>query len=127
MFLDLDNLKAMNDRYGHERGDSAIRAIGSVVQRALRPYDFACRFGGDEFVLLLTGTTEAETKAAVTAIGARLAEGAALESRDFPFPLSISAGSALWPADGKTGRELLAVADARMYEHKRGKKAQIPR
>jgi diguanylate cyclase (GGDEF)-like protein len=122
MFLDLDNLKAMNDRYGHERGDAAIRAIGTIVQRALRPYDFACRFGGDEFVLLLTGTAEAETKAAVTAIGARLSEGAVQESREFPFPLAISVGASFWPADGKTGRDLLAVADARMYEHKRGKK-----
>jgi diguanylate cyclase (GGDEF)-like protein len=122
MALDLDNLKLMNDRFGHERGDEAIRAVGDVVRHVLRPYDQACRFGGDEFVLLLTGIAEVDAAYATGAITRRIEDAAAVRSRSLPFHISISMGVALWPDDGRSGAELMAVADARMYENKRSKK-----
>jgi diguanylate cyclase (GGDEF)-like protein len=125
VFLDLDNLKMMNDRYGHEQGDAAIRAVGDIVRHILRPYDIACRWGGDEFVLLLTGIDERETAAAISAVTSRIAEAATEHSKSFPFNISISVGVALWPADGETGRQLMASADSRMYEHKRSKQVRI--
>lgn len=124
VFLDLDNLKMMNDRYGHERGDLAIRAVGDIVRTVLRPYDVACRYGGDEFVLLLTGIAEHGTVAAMDAVTRRISDAAEQHSRSLPFSISISIGVALWPADGRTGATLMAAADSRMYVHKRSKKTR---
>lgn len=116
VFVDLDNLKMINDRYGHQKGDEVIRGVGNALHRILRPYDFAGRFGGDEFALLLTGTSESAggVTTRVEAAIVRVAEELGVE-------VSGSVGIARWPDDGTTGQELVASADARMYENKRRK------
>jgi diguanylate cyclase (GGDEF)-like protein len=122
--LDLDRLKEINDTYGHEAGDRALRAIGSVLKATVRQNDLCARFAGDEFVVVLWDCSpehEARRVAELqTAVGAHPFE---------PRPgvrvsLSISAGPARFPVDGKTFDELLAAADARMYQDKAGRRAQ---
>jgi len=120
VFLDLDNLKYINDRFGHAKGDEVIRAVGDTLQHVLRPYDFAGRFGGDEFVLLLSGMSETES-----GIPARIAEAIARLSGDMRIPISTSLGVARCPEDGVDGHQLVALADTRMYEQKRQKKASL--
>jgi diguanylate cyclase (GGDEF)-like protein len=122
MLLDLDNLKPLNDTFGHQAGNRALCAVAAVLRSAIRPYDICVRYGGDEFIVLLSdfGTDQAEAK--------RLELQHAVESMPFSVGdllrvrLSISVGAAVFPADGDSYEALLQVADARMYEDKAARK-----
>ena len=122
--LDLDRLKQINDTYGHEAGDSALRAVGSVLRSTVRKNDLCARFAGDEYVVLLWDCTAEYEARRVTKL--QTAVGA------FPFEarpgvcvsLSISAGVARFPVDGGTFDELLAAADERMYRDKASRRSR---
>ncbi|HEX6507040.1 MAG TPA: sensor domain-containing diguanylate cyclase, partial [Chloroflexota bacterium] len=116
VFMDLDNLKHINDTYGHGRGDEVIRTVGDALLRILRPYDFAGRHGGDEFALLLSGA--GETDGGITS---RILDALAHMSDSLHVPVSASIGVSRCPADGITAAQLVAAADKRMYENKRTK------
>jgi diguanylate cyclase (GGDEF)-like protein len=106
--VDLDLFKAVNDTRGHEAGDAALRNVGALLRQSLRPHDVACRYGGDEFVLMLAECNKIELLAAVTRIG-RLAKEEGI---------SLSIGGATWPDDCAEPASLLAVADANLYSAK---------
>ncbi|MCX6549703.1 MAG: diguanylate cyclase [Acidobacteria bacterium] len=118
LFFDVDRLKRINDVFGHQAGDRALQAIGRFLVSHLRGYDVCARYAGDEFVVVLgdCDTLQAE--------GRRMAVQDGVASLDFEpepgrrLPLSISGGTATFPADGRTADELIAVADRRMYEDK---------
>jgi len=113
LFLDLDGLKAINDRYGHLTGNRALRRVAETLQQSCRAMDTPARFGGDEFVLVLPETPA--TGAAIVA--GRVAERVAADRRDQPV-LSISTGIAEYPRDGETPTALLSAADGALYEAK---------
>jgi diguanylate cyclase (GGDEF)-like protein/PAS domain S-box-containing protein len=120
LFLDLDGLKEINDRYGHRRGDDALRETAEMLRRSIRESDVVARAGGDEFVVVAeddgTTTTELEQR-----MHGRLA--AANASGERPFPLRASTGVVYWKHTEKaTLHELIERADARMYEDKRARK-----
>lgn len=121
VFVDLDSLKDINDRYGHSEGDTAIQAVAEAVQQVLRPYDFAARYGGDEFVFLLPDIGESYD--ASSSILQRLEHAMVELSESSSILVSASIGVAWWPRDGATGADVVAVADSRMYEQKRQKRA----
>ena len=122
--LDMDRLKEINDTYGHEAGDRALRAIGSVLKSTVRQNDLCARFAGDEFVVVLWDCSPDHEARRVLEL--QNAVGA------YPFEprpgvrvsLSISAGPARFPVDGRTFEELLAAADARMYRDKAGRRSR---
>jgi diguanylate cyclase (GGDEF)-like protein/putative nucleotidyltransferase with HDIG domain len=122
VLLDLDDFKGINDEHGHLSGDRALQEVARALRRTTRSYDVCVRYGGDEFVVLLTsgGRAEAEEQRqrlqdAVGAIRLETEEGQGI-------PLNVSAGAAVFPEDGETYERLLARADRRMYRNKAQRK-----
>jgi len=116
LLVDLDHLKTLNDRYGHEAGNDALRAMGEVFRAELREVDFAARFGGDEFVALLPHQTAAEAMVVAERLRVRLAS----RPWSWPQPLTVSIGIAAMEssADVQEPSMLLAAADAALYRSK---------
>lgn len=120
LYLDLDDFKGVNDRYGHACGDELLRHVSARLQGLTREGDLLARFGGDEFVLLLRGVSKGE----VAAVAARYR--AALEG---PFIIGGrqlsgvgSLGTVSYSEEGQTIDELLRHADAAMYREKAGRR-----
>jgi diguanylate cyclase (GGDEF)-like protein len=126
LLLDLDNLKDINDSYGHPTGDRALREVAAVLRRAIRPYDIVSRYGGDEFIVLLSdcGIEDAEAK--------RVELQQVVDALPFVVRgtqrvrLAVSVGAAVFPRDGDTYEALLAVADQQMYRDKSQRKRLTP-
>jgi len=115
--IDLDDFKQLNDTYGHQLGDDVLGAVSSALKACLRNYDMAGRYGGDEFFVLMPETDEVGA-AHVLKRFAQSLDGRRIE-RLANSPIRWSAGIAVFPRDGLTKRELIAVADAAMYARKR--------
>ena len=125
VLLDLDDFKIINDEYGHLAGDRALQAVAKVLQETTRSYDTCIRYGGDEFVVLLSscGRAEAEERRqrlqeAVAAISLRADDGRGIALR-------VSAGASVFPEDGDTYERLLVRADRRMYRNKAASKSPL--
>ena len=114
IFIDLDHFKTLNDSFGHAIGDRVLTRFAVLLEDSFRESDYLCRYGGDEFVVILpaTGGTEALAKSQ------RLVERVRTEFRDDDWALTLSVGVAEWNRQ-ETGRELLRRADEAMYRAKR--------
>lgn len=117
LFIDLDGFKSINDSIGHLAADSLLQQVASRLASCIRSYDTACRYGGDEFVVLLPHIDRREQAlAAQDKIAARLAMPYIVGRK--PVRMTASSGLALYPSDGKDCTELLKVADGAMYDSK---------
>jgi diguanylate cyclase (GGDEF)-like protein len=114
-FVDLDKFKRLNDSFGHAAGDRALAAFGRVLRSGLRLYDVACRFGGDEFVVLFPDCNAQGATAALT----KLRSERAWVLSDLPA-VTFSAGIAQFPDDGRSWAEIFEVADRNLRSAKRG-------
>ena len=122
--LDLDRLKEINDTYGHEAGDRALRAVGNVLRATVRQSDVCARFAGDEFVVVLWECSPEYETRRVHEMQSAVAVYPFEPRPGVLVSLSISAGPARFPTDGRSFEELLAVADERMYRDKAGRRAR---
>ena len=124
LMLDLDDLKPINDTYGHHIGDRVLRAVSEVIRRSIRLTDVAGRYGGDEFVVLLPETDP--TGAYVLAEKLRLGVlQMSVRVDDRVVRTSVSIGAVTFPDDGTSTDELMLSVDAAMYESKRQGKDRI--
>jgi diguanylate cyclase (GGDEF)-like protein len=117
--IDIDHFKAVNDTYGHLVGDKVLRALSDAFREQLRDYDLAGRFGGEEFVVLLPQTDEADALSIAERLRAHVA-GMSVPADEGAGPgtfvsLTISVGVAALGAAGSEVTELLAAADAALY------------
>lgn len=121
LLIDLDDLKTVNDLFGHSYGDEIIATAGARIVGSVGKATFVARVGGDEFVVLLPG---ARLPSELDEIGQRLTEALGMEyvALDKRFRLSASIGIAKYPQDGGTGDEILKNADTAMYVAKRSGK-----
>lgn len=116
--IDLDHFRDYNRRHGHLAGDRALRAIANVLESYRREGDVPCRYGGDEFVIIMPDATGVEAAARLAPLRGRLAE-AAVDPEGRPVePVTASIGVADFPADGGSLPALLGAADAAMYAAK---------
>jgi diguanylate cyclase len=120
LLLDLDHFKQVNDEYGHEAGDAALVEFVRIVQRASRANDRLFRAGGEEFVVLVTGSSPADLAACAEKLRARVAERMRVDGR----PVTVSIGGAVL-ASGESPQDWLARADAAMYRAKRAGRNRV--
>lgn len=119
-FLDMDNLKYINDNFGHDVGDKALSELAKAMKDSIRKdKDILVRLGGDEFVLVSPVGACADALIIVN----RIENTLMVSSKELPFPISVSVGFACFPDDGKDFHELLKIADKRMYEIKYSRKS----
>lgn len=117
--LDLDHFKQFNDAFGHEAGDHLLTQVGAVFGAVMRKSDIACRYGGEEFVLVFPETSRDDVQRRVEEIRTMI-HGLAVRHDDRLLgPITVSAGLAMAPEHGTSARELLAAADEAMYAAKR--------
>ena len=118
IMIDIDHFKRFNDTYGHEAGDQVLRELGVFLQNHIRLTDIPCRFGGEEFTLILpeadimfTQQRAEQIRLGVAAIRVSI-QGQTLAK------ITISQGVAVFPGNGQTGEELLRAADEALYRAK---------
>lgn len=112
-FLDLDNFKSFNDRFGHTQGNRVLSALGRLIREHIRLSDFAARVGGEEFILVFPHISKSSATNVAERIASIIREN---------LGISVSIGVAEFPADAKTLKRLVEKADQAMYEaKKRGK------
>ncbi|MEO5703522.1 MAG: GGDEF domain-containing protein [Candidatus Limnocylindrales bacterium] len=124
VMLDLDDLKAVNDRFGHLAGDQVLRSVADTIRSGVRKIDVAARYGGDEFVALLPETDPTGGWVLAEKIRITVAEQG-MPGVD-PTP-TVSVGVVSYPADGRSADALLVSADRAMYASKRGGKNRVAR
>lgn len=115
--IDVDDLKTVNDRYGHPAGDAAIRAVASAIRACIRADDLLFRWGGDEFLVVLFGVTETEARSRFEGLASRL-QRTALPGEPTAIDLSAAVGVAPF-AEATSFDDVIAIADAMMYGAKR--------
>ena len=119
LMLDVDNLKHINDQYGHDIGNRVIRKVADIIGTSLRADDTVARYGGDEFIALLAHAPEKAACLASERILRRIAK-TRIDSPDGPVGISISIGLATYPAMAEEVDLLVRNADAALYASKRG-------
>ncbi|MEK6374715.1 MAG: EAL domain-containing protein [Acidobacteriota bacterium] len=116
LFLDLDDMKSINDTFGHATGDRVLRAIAQRLTEALRGGDTVARVGGDEFLILLAIDEPADAEKVARTILSRVSEPLLVDNDELYLTTSI--GVALYPADGDDAEALMHYADSAMYRVK---------
>jgi diguanylate cyclase (GGDEF)-like protein len=119
MMLDLDHFKTFNDTHGHDAGDTVLRETAAFLKRCVRAEDIVCRFGGEEFVLMLPMADAETTLSRAERIRSKLHDLAILHQGKSLGLVTVSIGVAALPAYGKSAKEILEAADAALYRAKR--------
>lgn len=121
-FIDMDGLKAVNDRFGHEEGDVFIKAMAEILQETCGSDDLYCRYGGDEFIILTTGLSEVETQSYRNKLMAAIGTYNETHSHEWKIDASIGCYFEQDVANVELN-EMIELADQDMYKVKRKKKA----
>jgi len=123
--VDIDHFKRFNDEFGHDAGDVVLKNVGELLRHMLRQGDVACRYGGEEFLLVLLGTSAQEAFIACERIRAATLK---LEVAHRGQPLgkiTMSFGIATFPAAGDTPAAIITAADQALYAAKAGGRDRI--
>jgi len=118
IFLDLDNFKSVNDNYGHEEGDQVLKNVANILKNSFRDHDLIIRYGGDEFIVLaqLNRVEISDLNSVLISLKERV------EENFKKYGISISYGTAINPLETDNLKDLIHLADQRMYKQKKDKK-----
>jgi len=125
LMIDLDHFKNFNDTYGHDAGDAVLRETGASLTKGIRAEDFVCRFGGEEFVVILPTADLEASSARAERLRLKMKELTVLHHGKSMGMLTISVGVAVFPEHGTSPKELMAAADAALYGAKRNGRDQV--
>ena len=123
LFIDLNDLKPVNDSFGHAAGDTLLLEVGRALKRCLRPYDFLGRVGGDEFLAIVPGVTQDQLSGKMQVLKSAIATTSFRVEKDVTIHTSVSVGAAVYPADTAEAEELVYLSDKRMYQDKQRTKS----
>lgn len=124
LLCDVDNFKPMNDRHGHLHGDRVLREVAQTLRGAVRASDLACRYGGDEFAILLLETGKSGALIAAEKIRKVVGENGVNRVQGMG-ELTLSIGVACYPDDAQAGSDLIQQADAALYRAKQTGKNRV--
>jgi diguanylate cyclase (GGDEF)-like protein/PAS domain S-box-containing protein len=118
IMMDIDHFKRFNDTFGHDGGDALLRNLGKFLQKHVRSSDIACRYGGEEFTLILPEASLEVTRQRAEQIKATVKDLRAHQGQKVLDPITLSLGVAVFPGHGATHRALLQAADVALYRAK---------
>lgn len=118
ILLDIDHFKKVNDTHGHQAGDAVLQAVGNFLQVQIRLGDVACRFGGEEFVLILPDATVDVTATRAEQLRKAISQLEVQYNGEMMDPVHLSAGIAVYPQHGTSHDVLLHNADNALYQAK---------
>lgn len=116
--LDLDHFKRVNDTFGHPAGDALLREVAKVLKGSCRSGDMVCRYGGEEFILVLPNASLADTHHRAEAIRKIVSAQEVMFDNRSLTKATVSMGVAVFPHDGMTSESLIKAADAALYRAK---------
>ncbi|HEY8577129.1 MAG TPA: PleD family two-component system response regulator [Devosia sp.] len=119
MILDIDHFKSVNDSYGHDVGDAVLREFATRLKRNIRGVDLACRFGGEEFVVLMPDTDIVQAELVAERVRQSISERVFEVNAGRPLAVTVSAGVTLNESDADTPETLIKRADVALYRAKR--------
>jgi diguanylate cyclase (GGDEF)-like protein len=127
IMLDIDDFKRINDTYGHAVGDEILRAVGQLLLQQVRGEDISCRYGGDEFIIVLPDVSREITRERAELICERAKQFRLnLEGKVLEFEaVTLSLGMAAFPEDGSTSAALLKSVDDALYRAKREGRSRV--
>jgi diguanylate cyclase (GGDEF)-like protein/PAS domain S-box-containing protein len=125
IMLDVDHFKRFNDTYGHEAGDRLLAVLGRYLQHAVRAEDIACRYGGEEFTLILPEITPEALWERAEQIRAGAKELEVLHQGKLLGEVTISLGLSYYPQHGQTSEALLQAADTALYQAKQSGRNRV--
>ena len=123
--LDVDHFRNFNEEEGHDAGDEALRQVAAALRATVRPYDLAARYGGEEFTILVPGASGAGIRTLAERLRASVEERPFVTIGGRQYPLTVSVGCAVYPAQGPDAPGLLKAADVALYEAKRGGRNRV--
>lgn len=125
IMIDLDHFKGFNDRFGHDAGDAVLRELGQFLRRQVRESDVACRYGGEEFMMILGGTSleGARVRAEELCAGAQRLE--VVHDQVVLGPVTLSLGVAIFPDQGADPKSVIKAADTALYRAKRAGRDRV--
>jgi diguanylate cyclase (GGDEF)-like protein len=128
LILDIDHFKKVNDTYGHPAGDAILKKLAEIIRKFTRASDFVVRYGGEEFVVVMTASNQDQAVQYVDQLREKVAGAEfAVPGHEHPLKVTISVGVSSFPDDGQATTELLKAADQALYAAKAGGRNRVVR
>ncbi|WP_237396900.1 GGDEF domain-containing protein [Okeania sp. KiyG1] len=118
IMIDVDHFKRFNDEFGHAAGDIILKNLGSFLKQNVRDYDIACRYGGEELIMILPGSSLESTAKRAEQIRKEIKQLSVEYDGILLSSITVSLGVACFPEHGKTGEKVIQAADAALYQAK---------
>ena len=124
LLMDIDHFKKVNDTYGHDAGDAVLSAFAKMLTTKVRKEDIACRWGGEEFLLILGAADEGLAQSRAQEI-CDTARSLKISFQGKPIPITVSIGASVFPSHGEAPEDLIRNADQALYKAKQGGRDKV--